>query len=385
MAKKFLRVSNNWTEIVNAATENLFLYNGSGSAVKIYLSSTPYTTEDFTSIPLDDTFTIGGTITQFCVRDGQYAYAKASIADGDEIIVTVNNSRIDNDEQTAITDTISTLTTQMMHLSNRVHSNQLDQLRFLGHNTLFVQQMLNSHMWLSKSYAVFNNQILKLHNRLFAAERFVDEYRRKWHDMEIQIADVLELKGLAQDIVNMESQIYQTAATVNNLNGTLNDLIPRVEEAWADYDQLVKEFINPLAETVDTLHQDFISLNNAITHLTEEHTPEEIEDTFQEIIRGVNSNMVPPLTGLKNSLVELCIASQDNDRQDISLSTKIDYTDQILVDPDEDVIVNLAGGNINETPTAPEEPEEPEPDTPEEGVTKTYTFPHARVTVNDKK
>lgn len=362
VAKQFLRVSNKWTEILTPTEHNTFLFNSSGYPIKVHISDKAV--DDPSIDSRYTTFTMGGTIAQMCIDKANYAYAKASIDDGKEAIVVASGQRIDQENQDAITTAIDNLSTQLMHLSNRVTNNQIDQLHFLGQNAIFVRQMLNSHTWMTKSFAVVNNQVLNLHNRLYAAERFVDEYRRKWISMEERVEEVLQLKGLAENIVKLENQIYETATTVNNINGTLNDLIPRVEEAWADYDKLVKEFINPLAEEVDILHQDFISLNNGITHLTDEHTPEEIEDTFQEIIRSVNSSMVPPLTGLKNALVELCLASQDNERQDASLSTKVDYSDQLLMYADDEVVNNLVNSDNEDTET-PTEPE-PEPEVPTE-------------------
>lgn len=368
MAKELLRVSNQWIELVTPEAGSKYFFNSSGYPVKFILSDTAQDPESLDYSKLKP-FTVGGSISQFHVSS-KYTYAKAVVEDNNQVVVAVDSNKIDVLDQDQLRTDLDALTLAVMKLTNDTGLEQLAQLKLNSHFRLFIAQMLRTHTWISNMFSVYAQHTLKLHKRLFAAETYIAQHRKDWANLQIQIADLLEIDDLAGDLEDVQNKISQITAEVSGLTTRLNELVPRVEEAWADYDALVKEFINPLADQVDVLQQNFLSLNNTITKLTNEHTPEEIEEAFEEIIRHVNSEMVLPLTGLKNFLVELCIATQDNARQDIQIAGKVDYTDTVVVTPSSDMIASLAEDAANEDEETPEpdpeppttEPEEPETD-----------------------
>ena len=357
MAKHFLRLSNKWSELVTPTDEVLYLFNSSGSPVKVILSDKQEETSGLDSTKYRP-FTIGGTIAQLHAPE-TYIYAKAMIPDSSEIVVATSDTRIDVNDQEGIKDDIDRLTVEVMRLSNRVTSNQIDQHKLIGHYRIFTSQMIYSHIWNSKALTRTTKQILYLHKRLFAAETYIHQHRKDWINLQYRLEDILNVGDVAKRLDELSTQASRTAVEVSNLTTRLNELVPRIEEAWADYDQLVKEHITPLTEKVDDLHEDFIALNNAITRLAEKHTPEEIELVFDEIIKQTSEEMVAPLTGLKNFLVELSIASIDNRRQDVELATKVDYSDNLDLFPTVDVVANITG---TETVPNPEPEPEPEPE-----------------------
>lgn len=339
MAKELLRVSDQWTELVTPDAGRKYFFNTSGRPVKFILSET---SQDTTKLDYSNLmpFTVGGSIAQFHVNN-KYAYAKAMVENNEQVIITVDDNRIDVLDQEQLRNDLNELTVAVMKLTNTTGKERVEQLKLNSHFRLFITQMLHSHAWISDMFAVYAQHTLKLHKRLFAAETYIAQHRKEWTNLQFKLEDLLEVDDLAGKLEKVQTKLTQTAAEVSGLTNRLNELVPRVEEAWADYDELVKEFINPLAEQVETLQQNFLSLNNTITRLTNEHTPEEIEEAFNEIIRHVNSEMVLPLTGLKNFLVELCIATQDNNRQDKQISGKVDYKDTVVLSSPADIIEAL--------------------------------------------
>lgn len=339
MAKELLRVSDQWIELVTPDAGRKYFFNTSGRPVKFILSET---SQDTTKLDYSNLmpFTVGGSIAQFHV-DNKYAYAKAMVENNEQVIITVDDTRIDILDQEQLRNDLNELTVAVMKLTNTTGKERVEQLKLNSHFRLFITQMLHSHVWISDMFAVYAQHTLKLHKRLFAAETYIAQHRKEWANLQFKLEDLLEVDDLAGKLEEVQTKLAQTTAEVSGLTNRLNELVPRVEEAWADYDELVKEFINPLAEQVETLQQNFLSLNNTITRLTNEHTPEEIEEAFNEIIRHVNAEMVLPLTGLKNFLVELCIATQDNNRQDEQIAGKVDYKDTVVLSSSADIIEAL--------------------------------------------
>lgn len=364
MAKELLRVSNQWIELVTPTAGRKYFFNTSGYPVKFILSETSQDVErlDYSNLK---PFTVGGSIAQFHV-DNKYTYAKAMVKNNEQVVITVDDNKIDVLDQDQLRNDLNELTLVVMKLTNATGKERIEQLKLNSHFRLFITQMLHTHVWISDMFATYAQHTLKLHKRLFAAETYIAQHRKDWANLQFKLSDLLEVGDLAGQLEKVQTQIIQTTAEVSGLTNRLNELVPKVEEAWADYDELVKEFINPLAEQVDTLQQNFLSLNNTITKLTNEHTPEEIETAFDEIIRHVNSEMVLPLTGLKNFLVELCLATQDNDRQDEQIAGKVDYKDSVVLNSTTDLIEALAedhaeGDGETTEPDQPDQSEETQP------------------------
>lgn len=338
MARQLLRISSDWTEVLTPESDNHYLYNSSGVSIKVIVSDTAIDTSTIDSGNYRP-FTIGGSISQ--MRADKYAYAKAMVEEDKEVIITTDENKIDILDQVIITKQLNTLMLEMMKLTNRVNSSRLEQIDNDHRYGIFIRQMIYSQMRMSKAINEDSNHILALHKRLYAAERYIWKHRAEWAVLKSTVDELAKIGDIDSRLTKLETSVTSVTAEVAGLTTRLNELVPRVEEAWADYDELVKGFIEPLGEQVDGLEKDFRDLNNSITQLTNEHTPEEIEDAFEALIRHVDEDMVPPITGLKNFLVELCLATQANVRQDLAISTKVDYSDTVLMNPSTDHIEEL--------------------------------------------
>lgn len=302
MSKTYYRVSNQWTKILEPSDKEHYILNSSGESVQIQL--TDQATED-NVLDTSHPFTIGGLISQLHVPTNQYLYAKVVSDNADTAILTSGYEPISKDEQEEIKASINALGIELMKLSSRVTKGHIKDIHHTIDYKLFLREFLQTSYDTHTQLAALFKHVTGLNFRLFAAERFMRDFRQQFANLEMRLDEFGDFKKFKQKVENIDITLGSMVATVNNINQKLNDLIPKIEEGWQDYDALVKEHINPLKDKVDDLLNDFTDLNNAMSTFVEENSPMDIENAFTEFIKNVDYNMVRPITALKNFLVDL--------------------------------------------------------------------------------
>lgn len=337
MAKQFLRVTENWTELFSPREDDAFMLNVSGVTVQVHLTDSSWNLSGDPKV-----FAIGGPISQLRAEKNQYVYARAcSDIAGNEAIVVVDSSRINNAQQDDVQAELNNLSVQVMHLTERMTEEELKSVYNSLNYELFLRQFLNSNLRTQENLMTLQNQILQLNFRLYAAEQFIQQHRKEYNQLLFQIKDIASSDGLTSQINKLAVEVNQVMSMANNINTKLNELIPRVDEAWGDFEDLLSTYVTPIETTLESLHVDFVALNNAMVKLGAQNSPEQIEETFKEILKDLSPDMVAPITALKNVLIDLSLAMQKNDEQDQALETRIDKSDTLIMASDSSILSNL--------------------------------------------
>lgn len=338
--KQYLRVTDTWQQMVLPTEDPTYVVNVSGATVKLQLLDTlPLSNEN-----LDEhTFTLGGVISQFKVPVNMYLYAKAvTPIPSSEIIqatIVTDTSYMDISDVNAIQEDINRLAVEVMKLTNRVSDTETKNISQDLDYSIFVREFLDSNNKIHESLAHNANINLTLLTRLMSAETVLSAYRKRLGDIEGSLSTIGNTTDMATKIEELSNSLTRVNTTITNINNLLNnDLIPKVEEGWADYDKLVKENITPLKTDVADLTSDMSIMNNTITRLTSHHTAQEIEAAFAEILATAPEDMVAPLTGVKNALVSIVLLEQETDALAAAVVQKINYTDVLDISSDASVL-----------------------------------------------
>lgn len=349
--RRFIRVTNQWSEAFTPGDNDQYVVNISGYTVKMFLSATQINPSTITK----EFFTIGGNITQIKVDKGMYAYLTAVIADGEDTAVIADYEKMPLTDIEYLQDELEKSINQIMRLSDRVTKTELKLVRNKINLKRFTREWLHALASTDKYLADSSAQILSLMERVYAVEGTLNDLRAdtEYHD-KVEYSDVVR---------TFTSQANSTNLAITNINRQLLDIWDRlyIAERWmiehgAKYDALktavdiiiqngtgnsntdssIVEAIaaivnrmnvvetglraanteidnlknNPnnvsdLRAAVNALDANFAALNNAIINLSYSYSEEEIEELFRMMIDSVPAEMVPTVTAVKDDLIRL--------------------------------------------------------------------------------
>ena len=336
--RRFIRVTNQWSEAFTPGDNDQYVVNISGYTVKMFLSATQINPSTITK----EFFTIGGNITQIKVDKGMYAYLTAVIADGEDTAVIADYEKMPLTDIEYLQDELEKSINQIMRLSDRVTKTELNLVRNKINLKRFTREWLHALASTDKYLADSSAQILSLMERVYAVEGTLNDLRAdtEYHD-KVEYSDVVR---------TFTSQANSTNLAITNINRQLLDIWDRlyIAERWmiehgAKYDALkmavdiitqngtgnsgtdssIVEAIaaivnrmnvvetglraanteidnlknNPnnvsdLRAAVNALDANFAALNNAIINLSYSYSEEEIEELFSMMIDSVPADMV---------------------------------------------------------------------------------------------
>ena len=349
--RRFIRVTNQWSEAFTPGDNDQYVVNISGYTVKMFLSATQINPSTITK----EFFTIGGNITQIKVDKGMYAYLTAVIADGEDTAVIADYEKMPLTDIEYLQDELEKSINQIMRLSDRVTKTELKLVRNKINLKRFTREWLHALASTDKYLADSSAQILSLMERVYTVEGTLNDLRAdtEYHD-KVEYSDVVR---------TFTSQANSTNLAITNINRQLLDIWDRlyIAERWmiehgAKYDALktavdiiiqngtgnsntdssIVEAIaaivnrmnvvetglraanteidnlknNPnnvsdLRAAVNALDANFAALNNAIINLSYSYSEEEIEELFRMMIDSVPADMVPTVTAVKDDLIRL--------------------------------------------------------------------------------
>ena len=349
--RRFIRVTNQWSEAFTPGDNDQYVVNISGYTVKMFLSATQINPSTITK----EFFTIGGNITQIKVDKGMYAYLTAVIADGEDTAVIADYEKMPLTDIEYLQDELEKSINQIMRLSDRVTKTELNLVRNKINLKRFTREWLHALASTDKYLADSSAQILSLMERVYAVEGTLNDLRAdtEYHD-KVEYSDVVR---------TFTSQANSTNLAITNINRQLLDIWDRlyIAERWmiehgAKYDALkmavdiitqngtgnsstdssIVEAIaaivnrmnvvetglraanteidnlknNPnnvsdLRAAVNALDANFAALNNAIINLSYSYSEEEIEELFRMMIDSVPADMVATVTAVKDDLIRL--------------------------------------------------------------------------------
>ena len=349
--RRFIRVTNQWSEAFTPGDNDQYVVNISGYTVKMFLSATQINPSTITK----EFFTIGGNITQIKVDKGMYAYLTAVIADGEDTAVIADYEKMPLTDIEYLQDELEKSINQIMRLSDRVTKTELKLVRNKINLKRFTREWLHALASTDKYLADSSAQILSLMERVYTVEGTLNDLRAdtEYHD-KVEYSDVVR---------TFTSQANSTNLAITNINRQLLDIWDRlyVAERWmiehgAKYDALKTAVdiiiqngtgnsstdssiveaiaaivnrmnvvetglraanteidnlknnpnnVNDLRAAVNALDANFAALNNAIINLSYSYSEEEIEELFSMMIDSVPADMVPTVTAVKDDLIRL--------------------------------------------------------------------------------
>ena len=349
--RRFIRVTNQWSEAFTPGDNDQYVVNISGYTVKMFLSATQINPSTITK----EFFTIGGNITQIKVDKGMYAYLTAVIADGEDTAVIADYEKMPLTDIEYLQDELEKSINQIMRLSDRVTKTELNLVRNKINLKRFTREWLHALASTDKYLADSSAQILSLMERVYAVEGTLNDLRAdtEYHD-KVEYSDVVR---------TFTSQANSTNLAITNINRQLLDIWDRlyIAERWmiehgAKYDALKTAVdiiiqngtgnsstdssiveaiaaivnrmnvvetglraanteidnlknnpnnVNDLRAAVNALDANFAALNNAIINLSYSYSEEEIEELFSMMIDSVPADMVPTVTAVKDDLIRL--------------------------------------------------------------------------------
>ena len=339
--RRFIRVTNQWSEAFTPGDNDQYVVNISGYTVKMFLSATQINPSTITK----EFFTIGGNITQIKVDKGMYAYLTAVIADGEDTAVIADYEKMPLTDIEYLQDELEKSINQIMRLSDRVTKTELNLVRNKINLKRFTREWLHALASTDKYLADSSAQILSLMERVYTVEGTLNDLRAdtEYHD-KVEYSDVVR---------TFTSQANSTNLAITNINRQLLDIWDRlyIAERWmiehgAKYDALKMAVdiitqngtgnsgtdssiveaiaaivnrmnvvetglraanteidnlknnpnnVNDLRAAVNALDANFAALNNAIINLSYSYSEEEIEELFSMMIDSIvttNNNYI---------------------------------------------------------------------------------------------
>lgn len=350
--RRFIRVTNQWSEAFTPGDNDQYVVNISGYTVKMFLSASRINPSTITK----EFFTIGGNITQIKVDKGMYAYLTAAIADGEDTAVIADYEKMPLTDIEYLQDELEKSINQIMRLSDRVTKTELGLVRNKINLKRFTREWLHALASTDKYLADSSGQILSLMERVYTVEGTLNDLRAntEYHD-KVEYSDVvrtftsqanstnLAITNINQQILDIWNRLYvaerwmidhgskyealKTAVDIILENGTggsggadssiveaiasivdrMNVVETGLRAANTEIDNLKNNSsdVSDLRAAVNTLDANFAALNNAIINLSYSYSEEEIEELFRMMIDTVPADMVPTITAVKDDLIRL--------------------------------------------------------------------------------
>lgn len=350
--RRFIRVTNQWSEAFTPGDNDQYVVNISGYTVKMFLSASRINPSTITK----EFFTIGGNITQIKVDKGMYAYLTAAIADGEDTAVIADYEKMPLTDIEYLQDELEKSINQIMRLSDRVTKTELGLVRNKINLKRFTREWLHALASTDKYLADSSGQILSLMERVYTVEGTLNDLRAntEYHD-KVEYSDVvrtftsqanttnLAITNINQQLLDIWNRLYvaerwmidhgskyealKTAVDTILENGTggsggadssiveaiasivdrMNVVETGLRAANTEIDNLKNNSsdVSDLRAAVNTLDANFAALNNAIINLSYSYSEEEIEELFRMMIDTVPADMVPTITAVKDDLIRL--------------------------------------------------------------------------------
>ena len=349
--RRFIRVTNQWSEAFTPGDNDQYVVNISGYTVKMFLSATQINPSTITK----EFFTIGGNITQIKVDKGMYAYLTAVIADGEDTAVIADYEKMPLTDIEYLQDELEKSINQIMRLSDRVTKTELNLVRNKINLKRFTREWLHALASTDKYLADSSAQILSLMERVYTVEGTLNDLRAdtEYHD-KVEYSDVvrtfthqanstnLAITNINQQLLDIWNRLYiaerwmiehgakydalKTAVDIIIQNGTgnsntdssiveaiaaivnrMNVVETGLRAANTEIDNLKNNpnNVNDLRAAVNALDANFAALNNAIINLSYSYSEEEIEELFSMMINNVPADMVATVTAVKDDLIRL--------------------------------------------------------------------------------
>lgn len=337
MARQYLRMTTSWTKIFNKDDPRTHIANLSGFPIKIKFTDT-------NQIPTTDTesFTLGGLISNIVTIPTKYVYARATSTTselGETILITDSDKAISGTDISQIQQNLDRFYVEVMKLSTRVTENEIAHIGAHEKYYLFLRKFLNNQNEVQRWLAAANKNIATLQLHMFLAEQWITTHRKDFRDFKYQVEHTA-ITNYDKKIEDIANRINSVSTVASNVATKLEEYIPRIEEAWGDYNSLVEKEIKPMQEDLEALHTEFVALNNGIVQIGTTHTPEEIDEIFTSLMTRMPANVQAVFTTLKNLIRAVAVNTSD-------IAETIRRDDLIILDPDEELLEAITADNTS--------------------------------------
>lgn len=315
MSKLYLRVSSEWSKILDPQETDTFLVNITGTPIQFMF----YKTERKATSTISDHFTLGGTIGQARIPLSMYCYARACpriLADGtykEEDIIADDGSTIEpegivvtdtdyidtvNNDLDSLRDQVDYLTANVMRLSNKVSNNKIRNIYHELDYKRFLREFLRAEQRSHYQFSFLQSQILDLRLGLFSAEDLILDLKEHVNTLSNIGGGSIEFDGDAEEYIKkLQASLNDVFDKIALVSKQLTTLTDNYEGTVADVEALKKELA--------TLHTNFTTLNNSMVVLASQYTVDALNKAFSTISPTLSDAVKGPLTAIKNVLERL--------------------------------------------------------------------------------
>ena len=209
----------------------------------------------------------------------------------------------------SITVTLGQTTAQVSNLLSQVTNlmNRMDAAEETGTELALLRQtFLDNAQQNHYSLSHLQSQILSLRMRLFSAEGIVVRLLEQQANVEV-ILDGFDLtEPIGDKLTDMSVTLGQLSTQVANLLSQVLTLTNKVENIESGTGGVIppQEFIE-VQKDLSELHTKFTTLNNSIVTVASESTVDEVNDAYDELANTVDPTILPVITTVKDTVVQL--------------------------------------------------------------------------------
>lgn len=301
-AKHYIRVTNDWQEILYPNENNTYFANVSGITANVLITKNKI--EDPSTISdKDHYFSVGGTLAQLRASPDEYVYARAlTDSDTEQGAMIVDIEHINADDITGVREEIESISVQIMNLTNRVTKKHMWEINHGIDYELLARQFCDSVAQAHLTDNDLHKHVANIWEELFKAETFLVEHRKYVSKLADELARISNITGTA-DVRQLQVELNTLAKNLNQVSADVDNLNTEMDRVSSGYDTIMNQEVTPTKESLNNLSKSFASLNNSMTRLALYSTPEEIEAAFNKIIVQVPNDIVNVVSAIRDVLV----------------------------------------------------------------------------------
>lgn len=209
----------------------------------------------------------------------------------------------------SITVTLGQTTAQVSNLLSQITNlmNRMDAAEETGTELALLRQtFLDNAQQNHYSLSHLQSQILSLRMRLFSAEGIVVRLLEQQANVEVILEGFDLTEPIGDKLTNMSVTLGQLSTQVANLLSQVLTLTNKVENLESGTGGVIppQEFIE-VQKDLSELHTKFTTLNNSIVTVASESTVDEVNDAYDELANTVDPTILPVITTVKDTVVQL--------------------------------------------------------------------------------
>lgn len=309
---QYMRVTNQWSHLVNKSDTPVFVANTTGTPVEFFLYDSYLTVIKPESLKVK-VYTAGGSIGQVCVNHRHmYARAVTEVEDDVTTIVISNKPIGDTDVEQQAQD-LNRLLVEIMSITQRLNDTQVR----MSHMDFSYYKLMRYLVDRDNSFGILVNnlstRVVNLYTKLFAVENYIASNKLALHTLQLRM-DRIDTNIGDTDFAKLLLEIAKANEELQSAKETLEAIQPIIDNIG-----------NITSNAIAPLKNKFDALNNAIINLSNKRTADEIIAARDELIHAwedTASDVIPAINNYADMLLDFNDRLQLGENDMLVLNTK---------------------------------------------------------------